>query len=204
MYYTSNSIIKKNLLIFKFNIKNSLYRARTVLVYDFVYEFVEGKNLFYIINASLHGENVRYFTIVIDYNFSSFKRNNDVKIVGMAYSFNHLEENIIQIQTLAVKNGKNIIKKISISQNFKIKEIEILELEKNKVIVEKFNKAFLIDTELKKMLGHGEIYGGKFVSKTNLLGDNLYRRIFDNYLVEICETDYHYLIKKANHLQIKK
>lgn len=204
MYYTSNSIIKKNLLIFKFNIKNSLYRARTVLVYDFVYEFVEGKNFFYIINASLHGENVRYFTIVIDYNFSSFKRNNDVKIVGMAYSFNHLEENIIQIQTLAVKNGKNIIKKISISQNFKIKEIEILELEKNKVIVEKFNKAFLIDTELKKMLGHGEIYGGKFVSKTNLLGDNLYRRIFDNYLVEICETDYHYLIRKINLLTNKE
>ncbi|MGI6710333.1 MAG: hypothetical protein ACOX4W_02695 [Bacilli bacterium] len=198
MYYTSNSIIKKNLLIFKYNLKASTYQARTVLVYDFMYEFIDNKNLFYIVNASLQGDSIRYYTIVIDYNFSSFKRNKDVKIVGMAYSFHHLDQDIIQIQTIAVKNGKNIIKKISISKNFKIKEIEILELEKNKIVVEKFNKAFLIDTEIKKMLGVGEIYGGEFISGTNTSGENLYRRIIDNSLIEIYETDYHYLIRKIN------
>ena len=48
------------------------------------------------------------------------------------------------------------------------------------------------------MLGVGEIYGGEFISGTNTSGENLYRRIIDNSLIEIYETDYHYLIRKIN------
>ncbi|MDD3382758.1 MAG: hypothetical protein PHT83_04595, partial [Bacilli bacterium] len=140
----------------------------------------------------------KYFTIIIEFDWETFLKTEDLKVNGLAYNFNYLDSGDLEIQTVEVKNGNNIIRKMIVSSEIRLQKIELLELTENQVVVEKLNKAFLIDIETNAMTSVGEIHGGIFVPDNFHLENNICRKLVSSSIIEIFELDYHYLVRKKD------
>jgi len=198
IYYANNTLLQYNLVIFKVDLIDYSYRARTILVYDYIFELVEDRSFFYVINASSKNNIIKYFTIIIEFDWETFLKTEDLKVNGLAYNFNYLDSGDLEIQTVEVKNGNNIIIKMIVSAEIRLQKIELLELTENQIVVEKLNKAFLIDIETNEMTSVGEIHGGIFVPDKFYLENNICRKLVSSSIIEIFELDYHYLVRKKD------
>lgn len=198
MSYLNNSLLSKNLIIFKVDLTNYNYQIKTVLIYDYLFEIKNDQIYFYAINVNLRNNSPRYSTMLIRFNQKDFSKSKLLVISGLAYDIKALENGDFKVYTVAEKNGKNIIKKFNVSTKVKLKEIEDFEVEKDQVLLERFEKAFLLDLNSNKIISIGKMKDGKFLPDDAILSTSFSTFLISDSLIEIFELEYHYLARKRN------